>query len=122
MRHAIPTRRELGVPTVFNFLGPLVRALRGATALTDDAAAFLFGAPAPHAISFPQAQRVLETRLADRATEAHGLGHVGLLVGGRVEDLGIEATACSLVAPQEVHLGKVTLSSTSRYRFDATEE
>jgi anthranilate phosphoribosyltransferase len=23
MRHAIPTRRELGVPTVFNFLGPL---------------------------------------------------------------------------------------------------
>ncbi|MGH9136026.1 MAG: anthranilate phosphoribosyltransferase [Acidimicrobiales bacterium] len=23
MRHAVPTRRELGVPTVFNFLGPL---------------------------------------------------------------------------------------------------
>src|SRR6202008_4133292 len=23
MRHAVPTRRELGIPTVFNFLGPL---------------------------------------------------------------------------------------------------
>jgi len=100
----------------------VVRALRGATALTDDAAALLLGAPTPNAVPFPETERVLETRLADRATEAHGLGHVGLLIGRRVEDLGIEATACSLVAPQEVHLGKITLSRTSRYRFDATEE
>ena len=28
MRHAIPTRRELGVPTVFNFLGPLANPAR----------------------------------------------------------------------------------------------
>jgi anthranilate phosphoribosyltransferase len=28
MRHAIPTRRELGVPTVFNFLGPLTNPAR----------------------------------------------------------------------------------------------
>jgi anthranilate phosphoribosyltransferase len=27
-RHAIPTRRELGVPTVFNFLGPLANPAR----------------------------------------------------------------------------------------------
>jgi anthranilate phosphoribosyltransferase len=28
MRHAIPTRRELGVPTVFNFLGPMANPAR----------------------------------------------------------------------------------------------
>src|SRR5581483_3869423 len=28
MRHAIPTRRDLGVPTVFNFLGPLANPAR----------------------------------------------------------------------------------------------
>ena len=28
MRHAGPTRRELGVPTVFNFLGPLANPAR----------------------------------------------------------------------------------------------
>ena len=28
MRHSIPTRRELGVPTVFNFLGPLANPAR----------------------------------------------------------------------------------------------
>lgn len=28
MRHAIPLRRELGVPTVFNFLGPLTNPAR----------------------------------------------------------------------------------------------
>lgn len=28
MRHAVPTRRELGVPTVFNFLGPMANPAR----------------------------------------------------------------------------------------------
>jgi anthranilate phosphoribosyltransferase len=38
MRHAGPTRRELGVPTVFNFLGPLTnpaRATRQAIGVSD---------------------------------------------------------------------------------------
>lgn len=40
MRHAGPTRRELGVPTVFNFLGPLAnpaRARRQALGVADPA-------------------------------------------------------------------------------------
>ena len=28
MRHAVPTRREIGIPTVFNFLGPLANPAR----------------------------------------------------------------------------------------------
>jgi anthranilate phosphoribosyltransferase len=38
LRHAVPTRRELGVPTVFNFLGPLAnpaRARRQALGVSD---------------------------------------------------------------------------------------
>ena len=42
MRHAIPTRRELGVPTVFNFLGPMAnpgRAQRQVLGVSDPAMA-----------------------------------------------------------------------------------
>lgn len=38
MRHAVPVRRELGIPTVFNFLGPLANpagALRQALGVSD---------------------------------------------------------------------------------------
>jgi anthranilate phosphoribosyltransferase len=41
-RHAIPTRRELGVPTVFNFLGPLAnpaRPVRQVVGVSDPAMA-----------------------------------------------------------------------------------
>ena len=41
-RHAVPTRRELGVPTVFNFLGPLAnpaRPLRQVVGVSDAAMA-----------------------------------------------------------------------------------
>ena len=87
-----------------------VRALRGSAALTDDAAAFLFGASTPHPVSLARPQRMLEAGLAHGATEADGLGHVCLFVRNGIEDLGIEATTGGLVAPQEVHRGQITPS------------
>ena len=49
------------------------------------------------------ADRVLEALLLDRALGAHRLGLVGLLVGGRVEDRGIEALAGRSIHPVAVH-------------------
>src|SRR5262249_6907195 len=89
---------------------PSPRALRGAATLANDPTAFLLGAPAPHTVTLSGSERMLEARLPYRTTEADGFGHVGLFVGDGVEDLGIEATARCLVAPQEVHLGKITPS------------
>lgn len=66
MRHAGPTRRELGVPTVFNFLGPLsnpARVRRQVLGVSDPAMA-------------DKAAGVLLARGAERALVVHG--HDGL--------------------------------------------
>src|SRR3954462_12465794 len=66
MRHAGPTRRELGVPTVFNFLGPLsnpARVKRQVLGVSDRAMA-------------EKAAGVLLARGAERAMVVHG--HDGL--------------------------------------------
>jgi anthranilate phosphoribosyltransferase len=66
MRHAGPTRRELGVPTVFNFLGPLAnpaRVRRQVVGVSDPAMA-------------DKAAGVLLARGAERALVVHG--HDGL--------------------------------------------
>jgi anthranilate phosphoribosyltransferase len=66
MRHAGPTRRELGVPTVFNFLGPLsnpARVRRQVLGVSDPAIA-------------EKAAGVLLARGAERALVVHG--HDGL--------------------------------------------
>ena len=66
MRHAGPTRRELGVPTVFNFLGPLsnpARVRRQVLGVSDPAMA-------------EKAAGVLLARGATRALVVHG--HDGL--------------------------------------------
>jgi anthranilate phosphoribosyltransferase len=66
MRHAGPTRRELGVPTVFNFLGPLsnpARVRRQVLGVSDPAMA-------------EKAAGVLLARGAERALVVHG--HDGL--------------------------------------------
>lgn len=62
MRHAAPVRRELGVPTVFNLLGPLVnpaRAARQVIGVADPGVA--------HAMI-----GVLEAKGAERAMVVHG--------------------------------------------------
>jgi anthranilate phosphoribosyltransferase len=66
MRHAGPTRRELGVPTVFNFLGPLAnpaRLRRQSLGVSDPAMA-------------ERMMGVLAARGADRALVVYG--HDGL--------------------------------------------
>jgi anthranilate phosphoribosyltransferase len=66
MRHTGPTRRELGVPTVFNFLGPLAnpaRVRRQVTGVADPAMA-------------EKLIRVLEANGAERAMVVYG--HDGL--------------------------------------------
>ncbi len=66
MRHAVPTRRELGVPTVFNFLGPLANPAgvrRQVVGVSDPAMA-------------DTVMGVLAARGAERAMVVHG--HDGL--------------------------------------------
>src|SRR5947209_3337793 len=63
------------------------------------------GGPDPPA-GPPGVQGELETGVADGALRAHGLGLRRLLVGGRVEDLGVEPPASAAVAPREVHLAE----------------
>jgi anthranilate phosphoribosyltransferase len=106
-RHAIPTRRELGVPTVFNFLGPLAnpaRPRRQVVGVSDPA----------------MAEKVLGVLASNGATRAMVVyGHDGLdeltttdrstvlsLEGG-VEGSGEVRTF--VVDPVELGLDKVSL-------------
>lgn len=64
MRHAIPVRRELGVPTAFNFLGPLAnpaRVRRQVVGVGDPAMA-------------PRMARVLAAGGAEHVLVVHGAG------------------------------------------------
>lgn len=85
MRHAVPTRRELGVPTVFNFLGPLAnpaRPRRQVVGVSDPAMA-------------DKMLGVLESNGAVRALVVHG--HDGL------DELTVSTTSTVL----ELHDGAV---------------
>ncbi|MCU1453194.1 MAG: anthranilate phosphoribosyltransferase [Acidimicrobiales bacterium] len=85
MRHAIPTRRELGVPTVFNVLGPLAnpgRVRRQVTGVADPAMA-------------ERMIRVLAANGAERALVVYG--HDGL------DELTITTTS----TVHELHDGEI---------------
>ncbi len=96
MRHAGPTRRELGVPTVFNVLGPLAnpaRVRRQIVGVGDPTMA-------------DRMIQTLEATGAERAMVVHGAGHdelttTGLssvheLVGGEVRQYLVDATELGL--------------------------
>src|SRR5579885_2036743 len=69
-------------------------------ALPVDAPALPLGRAAPYALALAVRQGVLEARLADRAHRADRLGLFGVLVGHRVEDLGVDAPAGGSLAPR----------------------
>lgn len=67
MRHAATTRREIGIPTVFNILGPLANPARPASALIGCADARL--APVIAAAAHASGQRALVVRGSDGLDE-----------------------------------------------------
>ena len=69
-------------------------------ALPQDAAALLLGGAAPHAFLLPALEGELQAGLLHRAHVAHHLGGDGLLVGGGIEDLGVESAAGRVAAPE----------------------
>src|SRR5918997_4139244 len=97
MRHVGPTRRELGVPTVFNFLGPVAnpaRVRRQVVGVSDPAMA-------------ERVASVLRTRGAERALVV--FGHDGLdelttSTTSTVLDLHDGVVRTSLVDPEELGL------------------
>jgi anthranilate phosphoribosyltransferase len=97
MRHAVPTRRELGVPTVFNFLGPLAnpaRPRRQVIGVSDPAMA-------------EKMLGVLEANGAVRALVVHGhdgLDELTVSTTSTVYDLDDGALRTYAVHPAELGL------------------
>ncbi len=97
MRHAVPTRRELGVPTVFNFLGPLANPAgvrRQVVGVADPGMA-------------ERMARVLAARGSERVLLVHGddgldelttttLSTIVELVDGDVRTVRVDAEALGL--------------------------
>jgi anthranilate phosphoribosyltransferase len=102
MRHAAAARRELGVPTVFNVLGPLANPARPAAALVGCADARL--APVQAAVLAERGVRALVVRGED------GLDEVTTYVptrvwdatagDGSVRETEIDPAALGIAAPQ----------------------
>ena len=102
-RHAIPTRRELGVPTVFNFLGPLAnpaRPRRQVVGVSDPAMA-------------EKVMGVLEANGAERAMVVYG--HDGLdelTTSDTSTALSLEdgSVRAFVVDPVELGLAKISMA------------
>ena len=63
-----------------------------------------FSVAPPHTPSFSRPWRANSRQVSrTRALGAHHLGAVGLLIGGRVEDLGVQSAAGRVAAPSEFH-------------------
>lgn len=101
MRHAVPVRRELGVPTVFNFLGPLAnpaRVTRQVVGVSDPA----------------MAEKMVEVLRANGARRAMVVfGHDGLdelttTTTSTVVELNEDETRTYVVDPSELGLATAT--------------
>jgi anthranilate phosphoribosyltransferase len=103
MRHAGPTRRELGVPTVFNFLGPLANPAR--------ARRFLVGVSDPAMAE--RMARVLAAHGVERAWVVHGgdgLDEITTTTASNVVELRDGEVSALSVDPLELGIGPATLA------------
>ena len=102
MRFAVPTRRELGVPTVFNVLGPLAnpaRARRQVTGVADAAMA-------------ERMLRVLQANGSVRSLVVHGhdgLDELTTTTTSTVHELADGGVRTYVVDPAELGLARSTL-------------
>jgi anthranilate phosphoribosyltransferase len=109
MRHAVPVRKELGVPTVFNFLGPLAnpaRVLRQVVGVGDPSMAetmlgvleangavhamVVYGHDGLDELSTVSRSTVIESRAGDRRRYEVDAGELGLAPAERDQLIGGE--------------------------------
>ncbi|MCX6459616.1 MAG: anthranilate phosphoribosyltransferase [Actinobacteria bacterium] len=106
MRHAAPTRREIGIPTVFNVLGPLANPASPAAALIGCADERLGSVMAT--VLAQSGQRTLVVRGADGIDEVttHGVTQVWDATRGdeSVVDGRIDAQALGIAVPDAAAL------------------
>jgi anthranilate phosphoribosyltransferase len=103
MRHVGPTRKELGVPTVFNFLGPLANPAR--------ATRYVVGVSDPTMAD--RMARVLADHGAERAWVVHGgdgLDEITTTTGTNVVELDGGAVRTLAVHPQDFGIGPAGLA------------
>ncbi len=117
MRHAVPIRRELGVPTAFNFLGPLAnpaRVRRQVVGVGDPAMA----AKMARVLAAGGATHVLVVHGADGLDE---LSTTGPSVDVRVEGTGVEAPGGGSVEGRPVGGGDLSVEGRTVGAGDLTD-
>src|SRR5438477_802364 len=80
------------------------RRLRGLAALADHPPPLALGGPAPDPVPLPAGQGIFQACLPYGALSADGLGHVGLLVGDRIEDVRVDSPTRCAVTPRKAHV------------------
>jgi len=73
--------------------------LCGPSTLTNDAASLSFGGSTPHAHLLATCERMFETRDTNIAAITNSLGHLGLVLVIRKEDLGVQTPTCPQIPP-----------------------
>src|SRR4051812_36807328 len=75
----------------------------GLATLPDDATALTLRGTTPHTVTLAVGHGVLQACLPHGAARADALGLLGLFVGDRIEDVGVNAPAGGVLPPGEVH-------------------
>jgi anthranilate phosphoribosyltransferase len=109
MRHVAPVRKELGVRTIFNFLGPLTNpagAMRQVVGVSDPE----FLEPIAAALAELGAERALVVSSADGLDElsASGATRVVELEGGKIESYAVTPEQLGLEAAADAAVGAGT--------------